>query len=292
MTDKYFDKFPIIRYGNTQVVDITKRVKVLDSVYTNLVNYYPYDIENDERADNISDRYYNDQYLSWILYLSNKIIDPYYEWYLNQNTMEEFLIKKYGSIANATNKIAFYRNNWYEHTDPVSVDFYDALDPALQKFYEPLLPQTDVYATIPIGYKRIRADWKISTNSIVKYEVTDGEFTNNEIVSVWFDSSHIGSGQVCASNSTAVFIQHVSGYTSDETITGASYIYGNESQCNSIFTSAEIIVNNIPVLENNYWSAVTYADIEAEQNETNKSIIVLDSNHVSSVSSQLKSILK
>ena len=82
--DKYFDKFPIITYSNNSVVDITKRVALLDRVSRNPYVFYPFDLSGQERADQLSNRYYEDSYKSWVFYLSNKIMDPYYEWYLSE----------------------------------------------------------------------------------------------------------------------------------------------------------------------------------------------------------------
>jgi len=102
--DRYFDKFPIISYANNQVVDITKRVAMLEKVSRNPYAFYPYDIVGDERADQLSSRYYEDSYKSWLLYITNKITDPYYEWYLTEREFLEFLEKKYGSIYTSSIK--------------------------------------------------------------------------------------------------------------------------------------------------------------------------------------------
>ena len=174
--DRYFDKFPIITYSNTQIVDITKRVSILDSVSRNPYVFYPYDISDNERADQISSRYYKDSYKSWIIYLSNKILDPYNEWYMNDEEFQEFLIKKYDTIVNAYEKVKFYRNDWI-NSDNISVSRYDALTPKLKNYWEP------VYSTGTniSSYKRKEADWSINTNKIVSYVVSNTSFVNNEI---------------------------------------------------------------------------------------------------------------
>jgi hypothetical protein len=94
MAQRYFDKFPIITYSNTEVVDITRRVTMLDKTIQNPYVFYPYEIDSNERADQLSARYYEDQFKSWMIYLSNKIVDPYYEWYLSEDEFVNFIIKK------------------------------------------------------------------------------------------------------------------------------------------------------------------------------------------------------
>ena len=97
-TETYFKNFNTIQYGNNSVVDITERVVVLNNVGKNPYVYYPLDITDGARSDQIADASYNDPYSSWVLYLSNDIVDPYYEWYLTQDQFNNFIITKYGSI--------------------------------------------------------------------------------------------------------------------------------------------------------------------------------------------------
>ncbi len=291
MTERYFEKFPTINYANTVAVNITERTKVLSSAFANPFNYYRYDVVNNERPDTLANRFYNDEYMSWILYLTNNVSDPYYEWYMDQQTFSNFITLKYGSLQLASSKIALYRNNWYQNIDPYSISYYNALTPSLQKYYEPVLP-SDAYATSPMAYRRKREDWKITTNSIVNYGVANGSFNNDEIVMVNFDGAHTGQGQVCFANSSSVSLQHVSGYTTGITITGSSYLYGTESQTNTVFTAATTLVNNIVPAESSYWSPVYYYDYEQEQNEANKSIVVLNPQYTALMASQLRSLLK
>ena len=68
--DKYFNNFPIITYNSKPAVDITKRVVMLNYALKNPYLFYPYEIIANERPDQFSNRYYEDQYKSWILYLS------------------------------------------------------------------------------------------------------------------------------------------------------------------------------------------------------------------------------
>lgn len=291
--ERYFEKFQTISYANTTVRNITQRTTILQSVYNNPILYYPYDIRQGERPDMIADRYYDDQYMAWLLYLSNSVIDPYYDWYLDPTTFDAFLTKKYGSLANAVNKIKYYRNNWYNDQNPIiSASVYNALPSTSVKFYEPV-PINGVVTNNPGEYTRRKEDWKIQTNAIAKYEVANGvSFTTDEIVDVNFSLTISGSGQVTFANTTTVILQHLSGTVTTGTITGSSYLYGRESKTNTVFTSATSVVNNIPAGESSFWSPVTYFDYENEINERNKSILVLKSIYSNKVSKQLKDLLK
>jgi hypothetical protein len=76
------------------------------------------------------------------------------------------------------------------------------------------------------------------------------------------------------------------------TISGSSYLYGRESNTNTVFTTANTVATNIPSIESSYWSPVTYYDHENSVNEQNKSITVLKSQFAPKVARQLKDLLK
>jgi hypothetical protein len=274
MTDRYFEHFPIIKYGNTNVVDITKRVAILESVSKNPFIFYPYEITDGERADQFSTRYYEDPYKGWILYLTNKIVDPYYEWYMSPREFDEFLVNKYGSLETAYNKVYHYRNNW-ENADDISVSAFNALTEILKLYWQPVYGASSNI----ISYGRRQKNWVVNTNKIVSYVVSNSSFTNNEICDVVFDGNNVGTAQVLNISNTTVYMQHTAGVTLSNdtvTITGSSYIYGRESQINTAFTNSSLTVENLVDEEEVYWKAITCYEYENEKNEFNKTIRILD----------------
>ena len=291
--EKYFEKFQTIQYANTVVKNITQRATFLTTVYNNPLFYYPYDIAQGERPDMIADRYYSDQYMAWSLYLANKVIDPYYDWYMDQSTFNEFIIKKYGSLATAMTKVKHYTNNWFSDQNPtIASSTYDVLDSSLQKFYEPV-PINGIVTASPREYTRRRIDWKVKTNAVSKYSVANGAgFIAGEIVNVTFGLAETGTGQISFANTTTVLLESLSGVVTTGTISGSSYLYGRESKSNTLFTTANSVANTIPSIENPYWSSVTYYDYETDVNEKNKSILVLKSQFAPKLARQLKEILK
>lgn len=291
--ERYFEKFRTIQYSNTAVKDLTQRTVFLNSVYDNPLLYYPYDIADGERPDSIAGRYYSDEYLAWTIYLANKVVDPYYDWYIDQTTFDDFIVKKYGSIANATTKIKYYRNNWYSDTTPtISATTYNSLDPSVAKFYEPVPINGQIVAS-PREYTRRQVDWTIQTNAVARYSVANGSgFSVDEVCDVRFQAGQTGTGQVTFANTTTIVLNNLSGVVTTGTITGSSYLYGRESRSNTVFTTATSVANNIPSTETQYWSPVTYYEYEQEINERNKSILLLQSQYTSLVSKQLKQLLK
>ena len=287
--DRYFDKFPITNYSNTNVVDITKRTVVINKILENPYVYYPYDIAFDERPDQFSYRYYNDQFKSWILYLSNKIVDPYYEWYMSEKQFLDYIQNKYGSTYNAYQKIKFYRNNWPEATN-IAVNVFDALPATLQPYWQPVAFNGQI-----AEYSRKQDNWSTTTNRIVSYAVSNTNFILDEICTINFDGTHTGKGQISATDSNTIFIQHTSGdvLTSNTvTISNTSFIYGTESGVNTVFTSANLVVSNLRAEEESYWTPVTYFDYENEKNEFNKTILVLDPKFTQTTVQNLTDLMK
>lgn len=276
MPSRYFDKFPTITYANNVAVDITKRTALLNRVSVNPYLYYPYEIDSYERPDQLSYRYYDDTYKSWILYLTNKITDPYYEWYMHENEFVDFLAKKYGSFYDSQTKVLYYQNN-YENSEDIDISTFDALSTGMKNYWTPNLGTNSKI----ISYTRKKADWKSNTNKIIEYKVSDTSgFVMNEICYVHFDQFSSGKGQVSSITSNNIYLQHVSGdfYISQTlSITPSSYIYGSESKANTIISGVTAVANNIAEDELNYWKPVTAFDHESAKNEFNKSIRVLDS---------------
>jgi len=290
MTERYFEKFPIINYANSQAVDITRRTVLLNKVSKNPFVYYPYELVDEERADQFSSRYYEDAFQSWIIYLNNSITDPYYEWYLTENQLVDFCDKKYGSYITSQQKTKFYRNNWGDNEN-IDVSSYNALTVGMQKYWEPVYG----YNEKVVAYKRTEKNWTINTNKIASYTISNTSFIKDEICNIKFNNNYSGTGQVEAVSGNTVYLKHLSGTflsNSTVTITGSSYIYGTESMVNTVFTTATSIANNIAADEESYWSPVSYYEYEREKNEFNKAIRVLEKNYSQQISNNLKDLLK
>lgn len=290
MPQRYFETFPKIVYNNNEAVDITKRTTILEKVSNNPYVFYPYEITSDERPDQLSYRYYEDQYKSWILYLTNKILDPYYEWYLHNSEFQQFIEKKYGSFYNAENKIKKFVNNWV-NDESLQPEGYNVLLVSQKKYWEPQYGRNNTI----ISYKRKEIDWHINTNYIIAYAVNNKSFIKDEICDIVFDNYYKGQGQVLKSTNTHVFLQHVRGYfktSQDVAISNSSFIIGNESNIKVPFTSLNVVASNIPIEEAVYWKAQTYFEYEVEKNEFNKTIRVLDNQFSQTISDNLVEKMK
>lgn len=137
MTSRYFSYLPKIYYDNKIVVNITRRVKILNFLHGKPGNYMAYTIKEGEKAEDIAYYYYQDIGKVWLVYLANDIIDPYSQWPMNNETFNQYIISKYKEQsgvsgynvirwtqnATITDNIVHYRNK--EDTETViSKDTY------------------------------------------------------------------------------------------------------------------------------------------------------------------------
>ena len=280
---RYFENFPQIQYSNNSVIDITKRVTILNSVSSNPYAFYPYELEVHERPDQFSGRYYQDPFQSWLLYLSNKVIDPYYEWYLSDDEFNNFIEKKYGSVYAAQSKIKNYKNNWISDEN-ITTSEYNALPASKKEYWQPVIGVSNQITS----YSRKQLDWSVNTNKIMTYTVNNSNgFIIDEIVNIVYDPNTTGKGQVLSVANGILNIQHVSGTYNQNN----GYVYGTESNSNTTFTTAITAADNIPDVEEVYWAAVTYYDFETFKNEYNKTIRVLDNRYNVTAIRDLKNLM-
>lgn len=285
MAERYFQRFPNIVYSNSNVVDITKRVKLLDTVSNNPYVFYTYDIGDSERPDNFSARYYNDPYMSWSLYIGNNIIDPYYEWYLTAEELEELIDSKYGSVESAKLKIKYYRNNW-EYQEEISISAYNSLNDEQRNYWE------EVYKNgVLFSYKRKEVDWIATTNKLVSYNVANTNFIKDEICDIVFSDTLVGRGQVVQSSNGVLNVYKIVG-NYNESVTANSYVYGRESGVNTSLISVGYNSNNINSSVENYYLPITYYEYESNKNEFNRTIRVIDSEYKYVISENLRNLLE
>ena len=311
--EKYFEKFPVIIYNGYRVRDISARAVTQINSTKNPFVYYPYELKHDERPDQIADREYGDDYLAWLIYLSNDIVDPYYGWFIKDAVFNDFIVQKYGSFEFASTRVKYWRNNWYESSDSISVAQYTSLPQisktgprgglmfdSARKYFEPIT----IGQTIT-SYTRKRADEALVTNRIISYEVTgNNSYKFDDIVNVGlayhdgntYSYSTDGRGQVKQANSSVVVVQHVAGtvrevpqnYVIDfaDANTGLSSESGNVH-----ITAIHSLANTILEAEAIYWSPVTYLEDEMEKNLKNKTIRLMDPAFSGQAAEELRTVM-
>jgi len=105
----FFDSFPKIRYdinrnrySNYQVItNILFRYDIIKKVLDEITTYYEYTIRDGDRPEILSERIYGNGEAYWIICYANDIKDPQFDWPMNYDVFNKYLVGKYGSIANA-----------------------------------------------------------------------------------------------------------------------------------------------------------------------------------------------
>lgn len=102
-----FDEWPTVQYDLKKndkpvtVTNITLRFKINELLRNKSVVMYTYDVQDGERPDIIAHKYYSDSTLDWVILLTNNIIDPQFEWPLDDRSFERYMRNKYGSLEAA-----------------------------------------------------------------------------------------------------------------------------------------------------------------------------------------------
>ena len=147
----FFESFPTVNYDVKKnnkleiLTNLTLRFKVQEIVNGRTAVFYNYTVKENERADVIAHKYYNDASLDWIILLTNNIINPSFDWPLDYQSFIRYVRKNYGSVATAQATIHHYEKIIRsqsvlfdgtiipEKTVWVDEDTYDTLDPANRK---------------------------------------------------------------------------------------------------------------------------------------------------------------
>jgi hypothetical protein len=271
----YFTNFKQSPYSNSAAVDITERVMVSNNTLKNPFLFYPVELNEGIRPDNLAYAAYGDPYASWVIYLCNNILDPYYEWYLTTDQFNNYITKKYGSVPLSQQKVKYFQNNWVDQPG-ISIAAYNALTSNQMGYWEPNLNQ---YGS-PIDYVRKQTDWTSTTNYILNLGVTGNTttFINDEVVQISYGPGSNGQAQVIQAGNNYLIVQHIFNNAfpnGNVVISNTSYCYGTESEANVLITSCAFISNNIPEDTYVYWSPVYYYDDENATNEGNKVVQML-----------------
>lgn len=111
----YFRQFPKTFYSRDNyvndfnfVTNLMVRIKLFDTVLKDATSFYTYTVQDGERPDTVAHKYYGDSKYAWVISLTNNYIDPLFEWPLNDEELNSYIISEYGSIEAAKAEIRYY----------------------------------------------------------------------------------------------------------------------------------------------------------------------------------------
>jgi hypothetical protein len=287
--DNYFKHYPLIRYGNTVSntvsVNLLAKIAFQKTIQPNYEIFHPYTIVEGDRADTIADYYYGDPGYDWIVYYSNGIIDPYYDWYMDGDSFNRFIISKYSSLTSARRKTKFFRSNYIFDDSIISPAAYNAFSSNQKRFWTSV---TDQYKNV-IRYERKKEDIIFETNKTQQLSITlvgNTSFSNNEFVSQTSGGTTVSTATVVFANSSLCIVTNVIG-----TITTANNLRGGDSSANAVISSINTLSTSISADIQSYFDSVSFYDYESELNEQKKNIKLIDVAYVSAIEREFKQLL-
>lgn len=108
---KFFRYYPKTFYasntsaaGVDAVTNIITRFSFESQLKQNSIVFYKYQIQEGDTPEIIADKYYGNPEYHWVVLLFNDIIDPQFDWPLDQNTLIKYIDTKYtaNGAANTT----------------------------------------------------------------------------------------------------------------------------------------------------------------------------------------------
>ena len=122
MANPYFRNIPDFEYVNrteegknltdfTKVKNLFKKGKFREDIYQELTTFEKYQIQGDDRPDNVAFELYGDATLDWVVLMTNNILNIQTEWPMKQADFNEYLLEKYGSYDTLYTDIHHYESN-------------------------------------------------------------------------------------------------------------------------------------------------------------------------------------
>lgn len=111
----YFKYLPKLLYSNSNkdqnyklVSNLLAKSVFLSDILENASLYYPYDVQEGEKPEDVSLKFYNDQGKHWIIMMSNDVIDPNYDWVMETRIFDKYINSKYSSLTIQLNQSESY----------------------------------------------------------------------------------------------------------------------------------------------------------------------------------------
>jgi len=123
----FFNHYPSTYYSNENnpssldvVTNIIARFGFQSNIKNNTSSFYKYQIKDSDTPEIIASKIYSDPEKHWIVLLFNNIIDPQYDWPLDQRTLITYINDKYSAngAANTTPQTGI---TWAQNTNNIKV---------------------------------------------------------------------------------------------------------------------------------------------------------------------------
>lgn len=132
-----FANWPVIQYNGQNIQKVTTKITMPDFLKNNTTVFFNYTIQHHQtRPDHVARDYYGDPKLDWIILFINRTVDPAFEWPMNQQAFNQYIIDKYGSVANAQSTVINYQQ--LDTQSDITAAYYEVLPDVQKKYWIPL----------------------------------------------------------------------------------------------------------------------------------------------------------
>jgi len=107
---KYFSYFPTTLYKSSDsgndlnlVTNLMTRFKMQESLKTNSAAYTTYSIKDGDTPEILAYKFYGDVEYHWVILTYNNLLDPQFNWPLEERTLNRYINSKYESLADTAN---------------------------------------------------------------------------------------------------------------------------------------------------------------------------------------------
>ena len=106
---EYVSRLPDAKISDyIRVKNLFKKGVIRDDIFQDITFFTKYQIQGDDRPDNVASKVYNDSKLDWIVKQSNNIVNLQTEWPLSQNDFDRYCLEKYGDYNTLYNGVHHY----------------------------------------------------------------------------------------------------------------------------------------------------------------------------------------
>lgn len=187
----YFSYFPKTFYkpideGNSVdvITNIMARFKLQENLKTNTALYYTYKIQEEDTPEILAYKVYGDPEKHWIILMFNDMIDPQYDWPLNDRTLNLFVNSKYTSNANTQSGetgLMWARQNIHSYYKDITTTFQQNSNTVSLQIDSGTYANTSLSSTVITlddGYQ-IQKTVSKKTKSYYEYEYEENEKKRN-----------------------------------------------------------------------------------------------------------------
>ena len=179
----YFESIPKILTPDVNgdgiiLTNLMARSEIIPSLLNNPMMFYKYDIQEGDTPEIVADKYYGDSYRYWVVLYGNQILDPQWNWPLNNKQFDNYLINKYSSVANNVNVLAYTQSTIKEYRKTVksidSISLVETVDTFVidtNTYNQPIIPS----ATYQLPNSKVSQTITKSIVSIYDYELEQNE---------------------------------------------------------------------------------------------------------------------